>query len=94
MTAPDIPHWLSKATGPDHEEAAMATERNERHGRGDPSGKGSNLSQGLAGLRDDQRRDLAGRGGHARTKDQSGVSTSGGQGGPNPSRSDRHDEPR
>ena len=72
----------------------MATERNEGHGRGDPSSKGKNLGQGLAGLRDDQRRDLAGRGGRAPTEDQRGVSTSGEQGGRNPSARNRNDERR
>ncbi len=36
-------------------------------------GKGENLGQGLAGITDKQRRDLAGRGDDAPTKDQSGV---------------------
>ena len=36
-------------------------------------GKGKNLGQGLAGITDKQRRDLAGRGDDAPTKDQSGL---------------------
>ena len=36
-------------------------------------GKGENLGQGLAGITDKQRRDLAGRGDDAPTKDQSGI---------------------
>ena len=36
-------------------------------------GKGENLGQGLAGITDKHRRDLAGRGDDAPTKDQSGV---------------------
>lgn len=65
------------------------TQRNEGQGRGDPSGKGKNLGQGLAGIRDDQRRDLAGRGGRAPTEDQRGVSTTGEHGG---QRTDRPDD--
>ena len=60
----------------------MTTSRNEEHGRGDPSSKGKNLGQGLAGLRDDQRRDLVGRGGRTPTEDQRGVSTTGEQDAP------------
>ena len=39
--------------------------------------KGKNLGQGLAGITDKQRRDLAGRGDDAPTKDQSDRATSG-----------------
>lgn len=70
----------------------MTTNRNDGNGRGDPSSKGRNLGQGLAGLRDDQRRDLAGRGGDAPTKDQRGISTSGEQGGGASSGTHRDDE--
>ena len=43
-------------------------------------GKGKNLGQGLAGITDQERRDLAPSGDDAPTKDQSGRLTSGEQG--------------
>ena len=43
-------------------------------------GKGKNLGQGLAGITDNDRRDLAPSGDDAPTKDQSGRLTSGEQG--------------
>ena len=43
-------------------------------------GKGKNLGQGLAGITDQERRDLAPSGDDAPTRDQSGRRTSGEQG--------------
>jgi hypothetical protein len=40
------------------------------------SDKGKNMGQGLAGVNDDQRRDLMNRGGDQRTQDQQGVRSS------------------
>lgn len=42
----------------------------------DSSNKGKNLGQGLAGVNDNQRRDLAGSGDDAPTQDQRGIVTS------------------
>ena len=48
-----------------------------RKSREENQGKGKNLGQGLAGITDQQRRELAGSGDDAPTKDQSDRLTSG-----------------
>jgi len=50
-----------------------------RKSREENQGKGKNLGQGLAGVTDQQRRDLASSGGNAPTKDQSDRFSSGKQ---------------
>lgn len=50
---------------------------------------GKNLGQGLGNIRDQQRRDLAGSGDDAPTKDQAGRATSGEQGAQRRDRDDR-----
>ena len=53
----------------------MADKRREQN-----QGKGKNLGQGLAGVTDQERRDLSPSGDDAPTKDQAGKRTSGEQG--------------
>lgn len=72
----------------------MTTNRNDGQEKGDPSNKGKNLGQGLAGLRDDQRRDLVGSGDDTPTKDQRGLPASGQQGGRGSTGSAGNDERR
>jgi hypothetical protein len=57
------------------EETTMGSKSREEN-----QGKGKNLGQGLAGITDQERRDLARSGENAPTKDQSDRLTSGEQG--------------
>jgi hypothetical protein len=57
------------------QETTMASKSREQN-----QGKGRNLGQGLAGITDQERRDLAHSGEEAPTKDQSDRLTSGEQG--------------
>jgi hypothetical protein len=66
--------WICADRSPAMQETPMT-----RKSREENQGKGKNLGQGLAGITDQQRRDLAASGDHAPTKDQSGRLTSGEQ---------------